>query len=137
MRFIVDADLPRSTIGLLGRYGHEAIDVRDIGLREASDGEIAAHAQSKGLCLIVLCSYVPFAERGKGRLAAVSRPVAWHPPVSRPRIAGGCCPVDLHVASEVRAIVSLRRLRHSRSSPWPLAVPARAGGQAPQETAAP
>ena len=29
MRFLVDADLPRSVIGLLQRYGHEAVDVRE------------------------------------------------------------------------------------------------------------
>ena len=52
MRFLVDADLPRSVIGLLQRYGHEAVDVRDIGLRSATDSRIAAYAKSKGLCLV-------------------------------------------------------------------------------------
>ncbi len=52
MRFLIDEDLPRSTANLLREHGHEAIDVRDIGLRGASDGEIAAYAQQKGLCLL-------------------------------------------------------------------------------------
>lgn len=52
MRFLIDADLPRSTAALLKRYDHEATDVRDIGLREAKDREIAAYARGQGLSLI-------------------------------------------------------------------------------------
>lgn len=52
MRFLVDEDLPRSTDDMLQRYKHEAIDVRDIGLRGAKDHQIAAYAQSEGLCLL-------------------------------------------------------------------------------------
>lgn len=43
MRFIVDEDLPRSTGSLLHQYGHEAMDVRDIGLRGTSDSVIAEY----------------------------------------------------------------------------------------------
>jgi len=35
--FAIDADLPRSTKTLLEKFGHEAMDVRDIGLRSAKD----------------------------------------------------------------------------------------------------
>ncbi len=52
MRFLIDEDLPRSVNDLLQRYGHEAFDVRDIGLRGSKDHQIAALAQSKGLCLV-------------------------------------------------------------------------------------
>ncbi|MBI2860289.1 MAG: DUF5615 family PIN-like protein [Chloroflexi bacterium] len=52
MRFLVDEDLPRSVDSLLRQYGHEVSDVRDIGLRGASDAEIAAYAQKHGLCLL-------------------------------------------------------------------------------------
>lgn len=52
MQFLIDEDLPRSTGNLLRRYGHEAIDVRDIGLRGAKDSQIASYAQSRGLCLV-------------------------------------------------------------------------------------
>ena len=52
MRFLIDEDLPRSTGNLLRRYGHEAIDVRDIGLRGANDSKVASYAQSKKLCLV-------------------------------------------------------------------------------------
>ena len=52
MRFLIDADLPRSTGTLFQRYNHEAVDVRDIGLRGAKDRQIAAYARGKGLCLV-------------------------------------------------------------------------------------
>ena len=52
MRFLIDEDLPRSIGALLQRYGHEAIDVRDIGLRGAKDPQIASYAQNKRLCLL-------------------------------------------------------------------------------------
>jgi predicted nuclease of predicted toxin-antitoxin system len=34
------------------RHGHDAVDVRDVGLRSAKDSEIAHYARSEGLCLI-------------------------------------------------------------------------------------
>ena len=52
MRFLVDADLPRSAKPLLEKFGHEAIDVRDIGLRNAKDPVIARYAQDHQACLL-------------------------------------------------------------------------------------
>ncbi len=52
MQFLIDEDLPRSTGDLLRKYEHEAIDVRDIGFKGAKDSQIAAYAQSRGLCLV-------------------------------------------------------------------------------------
>jgi len=52
MRFLVDADLPRRTGELLGQYGHQGKDVRDIGLGSVRDEMVAACAQHEGLCLI-------------------------------------------------------------------------------------
>lgn len=52
MRFLIDEDLPRSVGDLLRRYGHEAVDVRDIGLRGAKDSQIAFYAQNKSLCIV-------------------------------------------------------------------------------------
>ncbi len=52
MQFFIDEDLPRSTGDLLRRYGHEAFDVREIGMRGAKDLQIARYAQNKGLCLV-------------------------------------------------------------------------------------
>lgn len=52
MRFLIDEDLPRSMDNLLRQCGHEAIDVRDIGLRGATDTEIATYVQKHELCLL-------------------------------------------------------------------------------------
>jgi hypothetical protein len=52
VRFLIDADLPRSTKPLLEKYGHEAIDVRDIGLRHAKDPVIARQSQDRQACLL-------------------------------------------------------------------------------------
>ena len=41
MRFLVDANMPRSAAELLTRYNHEAVDVRDIGMGGAADSDIA------------------------------------------------------------------------------------------------
>ncbi len=52
MRFLVDEDLPRSADSLLRQHGHEAVDIRDVGLRGASDTDIAAYARQHRLCLL-------------------------------------------------------------------------------------
>jgi len=52
MRFLVDEDLPRAVDNLLKQHGHEAVDVRDIGLRGVKDVEIARYAQSQKLCIL-------------------------------------------------------------------------------------
>ncbi len=52
MRFLIDEDLPRSAGDLFRRYGYEAVDVRDVGLRGAKDSEIAAYAKKNSLCLV-------------------------------------------------------------------------------------
>jgi predicted nuclease of predicted toxin-antitoxin system len=43
--FLVDASLPRATGDLSRAYGHQATDVRDIGLGTAADQDIAEHAR--------------------------------------------------------------------------------------------
>lgn len=52
MHFLIDADLPRSLKSLIAGYGHEATDVRDIGLGDAKDAPIAEHARSLKTCLL-------------------------------------------------------------------------------------
>lgn len=52
MRFLVDANLPRSTAALLKNFGHTADHVRDLGLGDAPDAKIAAFAKTSGACLI-------------------------------------------------------------------------------------
>jgi predicted nuclease of predicted toxin-antitoxin system len=52
MKFLVDEDLPRSVATLIQELGHDAEDVRDVGLRGASDSGIAAYAQVHKLCIV-------------------------------------------------------------------------------------
>ena len=52
MRFLIVANMPRSTAELLRRYHHEAVDVRDIGMGGAADSDIAAYAQRYRLALV-------------------------------------------------------------------------------------
>ena len=51
-RFVVDENMPRSTAPVLRVAGHEAIDVRDVGLRGADDDTVFAFAQSAGATLL-------------------------------------------------------------------------------------
>jgi predicted nuclease of predicted toxin-antitoxin system len=52
MRFLVDANLPRSIVELILRLGHEAEFARDIGLGAAPDRAIAARAQATRAALL-------------------------------------------------------------------------------------
>jgi predicted nuclease of predicted toxin-antitoxin system len=52
MRFLVDASLPRSTAAVINEYGHDALDVRDLGLASAPDSLIAEHAEKAALTII-------------------------------------------------------------------------------------
>ena len=52
MRFLVDASLPCSATALLRQLGHDAAGVRDIGLRQATDDVIAAHARTNQQALV-------------------------------------------------------------------------------------
>jgi predicted nuclease of predicted toxin-antitoxin system len=52
MRFLMDANLPRSASQAVTDAGHEAVDVRDVGMGGAPDDEIARHARAQGLCLV-------------------------------------------------------------------------------------
>lgn len=52
MRFLLDANLPRSVTGLLSAYGHRFEFARDIGLGAAADEQIAAHAQATDAVLL-------------------------------------------------------------------------------------
>jgi predicted nuclease of predicted toxin-antitoxin system len=51
-RFLVDEDLPRSLATTLQAGGTSAEDVRDVGLRGATDDDVLAHAVVHGLTLV-------------------------------------------------------------------------------------
>jgi predicted nuclease of predicted toxin-antitoxin system len=48
LRFLVDASLPRSVADALRAPGHDAVDVRDVGMGGSDDDVIAAHARQNG-----------------------------------------------------------------------------------------
>ncbi len=52
MRFLIDANLPRSLAGRIEQLGHNATDVRSVGLGNAADESIAALAKREGLILL-------------------------------------------------------------------------------------
>jgi predicted nuclease of predicted toxin-antitoxin system len=52
MRFLLDANLPRSALNVVIRFGHQAELARDIGLAAASDADIASHARNVGAVLL-------------------------------------------------------------------------------------
>jgi hypothetical protein len=52
MHLLIDASLPRSVADIVRRHGHEATDVRDVGLGDAADELIAAHARTHGIILM-------------------------------------------------------------------------------------
>jgi len=56
MRFLIDANLPRSIIALVTSLGHESEFARDIGLAAALDSEIAARAKTTGAALLTLAT---------------------------------------------------------------------------------
>lgn len=65
LRFLVDEDLPRSTVKTLSEAGYEALDVRDVGLRGAKDREILAYACRNKMTIVT-------ADVGFGSLAYLS-----------------------------------------------------------------
>lgn len=52
MRFLLDANLPRSAVEMISKLGHEVVFARDIGLAAATDHVIAARARESGAALI-------------------------------------------------------------------------------------
>ncbi|MCL2641019.1 MAG: DUF5615 family PIN-like protein [Phycisphaerales bacterium] len=52
MRFLIDADLPRTLVRIFASFGHEAIDVRDIGMGASPDEAIAQYAAEHRLCVV-------------------------------------------------------------------------------------
>ena len=52
MRFLIDADLPKSTCNAIREFGFHAEDARDIGLGIKDDSEIIKHAKQNGFVII-------------------------------------------------------------------------------------
>ena len=52
MRFLIDANLPRSAIAAALKHGHQVDFARDIGLAAAADEQIAAYARLNAAALL-------------------------------------------------------------------------------------
>ncbi len=52
MKFLLDANMPRSALHAFVDAGHEASHVRELGLGDASDGEIDQFALTRSLVLV-------------------------------------------------------------------------------------
>lgn len=52
MRFLLDADIPCSSALTFRKLGHEVVDVRDLGLGNATDEEIVKYAKENKLILV-------------------------------------------------------------------------------------
>ena len=52
LKVLVDEDLPRSTAALLQSLGINASDVRDVGLKGASDAQVFEYAQKESRIII-------------------------------------------------------------------------------------
>jgi predicted nuclease of predicted toxin-antitoxin system len=52
MRFLIDANLPRSAVALLVGFGHEVDFARDIGMASAPDEQIALRAKETSAVLL-------------------------------------------------------------------------------------
>jgi len=52
LQILVDEDMPRPTAGLLQSLSIDAIDLRDIGLRGATDAEVFEYAQKQRMVII-------------------------------------------------------------------------------------
>ena len=52
MHFLIDASLPRAVNGPLLAGGHQATDVRDVGLRTAADRDIAEFARTRDFAIL-------------------------------------------------------------------------------------
>jgi predicted nuclease of predicted toxin-antitoxin system len=52
VKFLVDAQLPPAVAQWLREAGHDAQAVREVGLREAEDGDIWSHALATGAAIV-------------------------------------------------------------------------------------
>jgi len=107
LKFLLDQNLPTGLIAVLEDLGHEALHVKPIGLAEATDREVWAHAARLDAVVVSKDSdFVVMAGRG-GRLVrlrignrsnaalyAIVR-AAW--PGVTARLQGGELMVDVHV----------------------------------------
>ena len=52
MRFLLDANMPRSSLDIIATHGYQVEHVKDIGMGDATDRDIAAHVRRVAAVLI-------------------------------------------------------------------------------------
>jgi predicted nuclease of predicted toxin-antitoxin system len=71
VKFVLDAQLPPALARWLREAGHEAQPVREIGLRDAEDESICAHALRTGAVVLTKDEDFVGLERGRGAAPVV------------------------------------------------------------------
>jgi len=94
-RFLVDESLPRSVVRALVTAGHDAVDVRDVGLRGRPDADIASRAVAEQR--IVVSADLDFSN-------ALRFPPGTHPGILVTRLPDRWSPAEL--AARVVAAVA-------------------------------
>jgi predicted nuclease of predicted toxin-antitoxin system len=84
--FLVDESLPRAVTRALVAAGHDVVDVRDVGLRGASDDAIAARARATSS--IVVSGDLDFSN-------ALRFPPGTHPGIVVTRLPDAIAPADM------------------------------------------
>lgn len=84
--FLVDESLPRAVTRALVAAGHDVVDVRDVGLRGATDDVIAAHANVESR--IVVSGDLDFSN-------ALRFPPGTHPGIVVARLPDAFSPDDM------------------------------------------
>lgn len=51
-KFLLDADMPRSSVAVISALGFDVKDVRDLGMRYAKDNEIIEYAHKNGRVVV-------------------------------------------------------------------------------------
>jgi predicted nuclease of predicted toxin-antitoxin system len=82
-RFLVDESLPRAVTRALSAAGHDATDVRDVGLRGATDATIAATAKSESRIVVAgdtdFANALRFPPGSHPGIVVLRLPNAWTP----------------------------------------------------------
>ncbi len=63
LKFLLDADMPRSSADVIRSFGYDVEDVRDIGLGSTKDREIIEHALKNNRIVI---TRIPILEKCSG-----------------------------------------------------------------------
>jgi predicted nuclease of predicted toxin-antitoxin system len=114
-RFLVDESLPRAVTRALSEAGHDTLDVRDIGLRGATDSVIAAHALAEGRVLVAgdtdFANALRFPPATHPGIVVLRLPNAFAPEERAKRLLSALDPSILSTLAGSIVIVEVARVR--------------------------